>query len=146
MLPASFYDWLAKHSPTIARWSLFLVYFWFGILKVFNLSPAEELVTALQHQTIPFIPSDFFLVAFGFFECLIGVLFLVKGAEKIVFPLFIIHIITTTLPLFLLPSFTWQYWLVPPLTGQYIIKNIVLVAVAIYVVRDWRSSNNAAIG
>jgi uncharacterized membrane protein YkgB len=38
--------------------------------------------------------------------------------------------ITTLLPLIFLPEASWSGFLVPTLTGQYIIKNIVIVALA----------------
>jgi uncharacterized membrane protein YkgB len=34
-------------------------------------------------------------------------------------------------PLVLVPEYTWQSFLVPTLEGQYIIKNMVIIAVAI---------------
>ena len=39
--------------------------------------------------------------------------------------------ITTAGPLVLLPSETWQSFFVPTLEGQYIIKNLVIIAAAI---------------
>jgi uncharacterized membrane protein YkgB len=72
-----------------------------------------------------------FLILFGVFECLIGILFLIRGAERIVIPLLFIHMITTFGPLFLLPQETWSGFLVPTLEGQYIIKNLVIIAAAI---------------
>ncbi len=59
---------------------------------------------------------------------LIGILFLIKGAERIVLPLLLIHMITTFGPLVFLPQETWQRFLVPTMEGQYIIKNLVLIA------------------
>lgn len=72
-----------------------------------------------------------FIVLFGLFECLIGILFLIKGAERVVMPLLLLHMITTFMPLFLLPAVTWSGWFVPTLEGQYIIKNLVVIATAI---------------
>ncbi len=118
-------------SIPVARISLFIVFFWFGLLKAIGLSPAGSLVHALYDQTIPFIPFAAFYTGFALFECLIGILFLIKGAERIVMPLLIIHMITTAGPLVLLPGETWQYMFVPTLVGQYIIKNLVIIAVAI---------------
>jgi len=114
-----------------ARIGLFIVFFWFGILKVVGLSPASGVVQRLFENNIPFMEFTTFLILFGLFECLIGILFLIKGAERIVLPLLLIHMITTFGPLILLPEETWQKPLVPTLEGQYIIKNVVLVAAAI---------------
>ena len=55
----------------------------------------------------------------------------IKGAERIVLPLLLFHIGTTILPLFFLPNITWQSFMVPTLEGQYIIKNLVIIATAI---------------
>ncbi len=118
-------------SIPLARISLFVIYFWFGILKVIGLSPASGLVYALYNQTIPFVPFHAFYLAFALFECLIGILFLIKGAERIVIPLLLAHLITTILPLIFLPDMAWQHWFVPTLEGQYIIKNLALITAAI---------------
>ena len=117
-------------SVPLARFGLFLIFFWFGWLKVIGLSPASGLVQALFEHTIPFMSFPTFLSLFGLFEMLIGVLFLVRGAERIVIPLLFIHMITTFMPLFLLTEETWSGFLTPTLEGQYIIKNIALIAAA----------------
>ena len=118
-------------SVPVARVSLFVVFFWFGILKVIGLSPAGGVVQRLFEHTIPFIPFSSFYLGFGLFECLIGILFIVKGAERIVIPLLFVHMFTTFGPLVMLPEETWQRFLVPTLEGQYIIKNLVIIATGI---------------
>lgn len=115
----------------LGRISLFVIFFWFGFLKVIGLSPASGVVERLFNETIPFMSFGTFLILFGLYECLIGVLFLCKGAERVVIPLLLVHMITTTGPLVLLPQETWTAFFVPTLEGQYIIKNLALIAVAI---------------
>ena len=61
----------------------------------------------------------------------IGIAFLVPKAERLAIPLLIPHMVATILPLILLPSVTWQTFFVPTLEGQYIIKNIVIIALAL---------------
>ncbi|MCD8494773.1 MAG: hypothetical protein LRY41_00585 [Candidatus Pacebacteria bacterium] len=112
------------------RISLFVVFFWFGILKVIGVSPANTLVEKLFEQTIPFISFGTFFIMFGIFECVIGILFLVRGLERVVIPLLLVHMVTTFGPLVWLPTESWQGFLVPTLAGQYIIKNLVIIAVA----------------
>ena len=118
-------------SVPLARFGLFIIFFWFGLLKVVGLSPASPLVQALFEQTITLMSFSTFIILFGLFEMLIGVLFLIRGAERIVIPLLFLHMITTLMPLFLLPQVTWSRFLVPTLEGQYIIKNIALIAAAV---------------
>lgn len=116
--------------PT-ARGAIFVVYFWFGILKLFDLSPASPLAAALTTQTIG---ADHFQLAFrilAVFECVIGVLFLFPQFTRVVIPLLVIHLVVVCSPLILLPHDAWQQFLVPTLEGQYIIKNVLIAAVAI---------------
>lgn len=120
-------------SLPMARIGLFIVFFWFGFLKVIDLSPASPLVQALFEQTIGWMSFANFLVLFGLFECLIGILFLIPKAERIVIPLLMFHLITTIMPLFILPDATWTGFMVPTLEGQYIIKNVLIIAAAIFV-------------
>lgn len=102
-----------KIAVPSARIGIFVVFFWFGILKVIGLSPASGVVQRLFEETIHFMSFNTFLVGFGLFECLIGILFLVKGLERIVIPLLLIHMVTTFGPLVFLPQETWQGFLTP---------------------------------
>ena len=120
-----------KLSVPVARFGLFVVFFWFGILKVLGMSPAAPLVESLFNHTIPFMGFHTFMILFGLFECLIGILFIIRGAERIVIPLLFFHMVTTIMPLFMLADMTWSRFLVPTLEGQYIIKNLVIIAAAI---------------
>jgi len=120
-----------KISEPLARGGLFIVFFWFGMLKVVGMSPASPLVEALFQKTIPIVPFPTFLVAFGIFEMLIGIFFLIRGWERIVIPMLFLHMIATFMPLFLVPAATWSGLLAPSMEGQYIIKNLVIIAVAI---------------
>lgn len=114
------------------RVSIAIVFIWFGWLKVIGISPATPLVEALHNATIvSSINFETFMVFFGLFEVLIGILFLFKKASKIAITLLAIHMVTTLMPLFLLPKIAWSGFLVPTLEGQYIIKNLVIIAAAI---------------
>ncbi|MBK6543840.1 MAG: hypothetical protein IPO78_12605 [Saprospiraceae bacterium] len=124
---------LQIQNPVVVfnRVALFVVYFWFGFLKVLAISPAEGLVTRLHTQTISsYITITHFLIFLGAFECLIGILWLFPKYTNIAFALFSAQMLTTFLPLFYLPNDTWQNGFALTLTGQYIIKNVVLIASA----------------
>jgi uncharacterized membrane protein YkgB len=126
---------LRKMSVPAARIAIFVVYFWFGLLKVLgpNFSPASPLVQSLFERTIPFMGFGTFFFLFGLFECAIGILFLIPKMERVVIPLLVIHLVTTIMPLFMLPQIAWSGFLVPTLEGQYMLKNILIVAAAIAV-------------
>lgn len=113
-----------------ARCSFFLVYFWFGILKILDTSAANPLVAALLEKTLPFVTFQQFIVYFALFEMLIGVLFLIPRLTRLVYVLFILHMGMTMMPLVLLPAYAWQGFLTPTLEGQYMLKNLILIALA----------------
>ncbi len=126
-------NFVKRHDILFARMAIFIVYFWFGALKLFGVSPADPLVENLLKHTLPFISFQHFIILFALFEMLIGILFLIPGLERLAAALLVIHLITTFLPLILLPSETWQAFLVPTLEGQYIIKNVLIIALALVI-------------
>lgn len=127
-------NFFRRVSIPVARFGLFVVFFYFGLLKVIGFSPASPLVQQLFEETINFMSFGTFIILFGLFECLIGILFIIPGLERVVIPLLFLHMVTTFMPLFLLPEVTWSNFMVPTLEGQYIIKNLVIIAAAIGIV------------
>jgi uncharacterized membrane protein YkgB len=120
-----------KFSYSFSRFALFVVYVWFGALKLVNASPANPLVDALLQKTLPFISFGEFIVLLGIFEIAIGALLILPKMERAALALLVPHILVTLAPLFLLTSTTWTGFLSPTLEGQYIIKNILIVALGI---------------
>ena len=122
-----------------AHLALFVVFVWFGSLKLFGLSPAGALVTDLFNHTlgimVPF-SADTFILLLGALEVIIGSLFMIPRMERVAMVLLIPHMITTILPLFLLTSVTWSGFMIPTLEGQYILKNLVIIALAFMVFAD----------
>lgn len=115
----------------VARFSIFLIFFWFGVIKLIGLSPASPLARALIDQTVGLQYFDFLFNLLAILECAIGVMFLLPKMTRIVIPLLLLHMVIVCSPLVLVPDYTWQSFLVPTLEGQYIIKNAVVIAVAI---------------
>ncbi len=116
-----------------AKFALFFVYFYFGIIKVFfENGAANPMVVQLLDMTMPFFPPDAFLVVFGLFEVLIGLLFIIPKMAKFALVLLAFHMITTIMPLFILPSLTWE-GVIPTIQGQYILKNVLIIALGIVI-------------
>ena len=88
---------------------------------------------------MPFFTFDVFIIILAIVEVTIGILFLIPKTERIAVVMLVLHMFTTILPLFLLPEIVWQGFLIPTLEGQYIIKNIVVVALAIGILVDLES-------
>jgi uncharacterized membrane protein YkgB len=115
-----------------------VVYIWFGFLKVLGTSPAEGLVTKLFNLTLePYMGIQAFLLILGIGECAIGFLWLLPRLTKIAFWVMIVHMFTTFMPILFLPNETWQSFFTLTLTGQYIIKNVVLLSAAWFIFIFW---------
>lgn len=127
-----------KMFMPMVRFALFVVFFWFGFLKVIGESPASGVVQNLFNETMPIMEFSSFLILFGLFECLIGILFIIPKMERVVIPLLFVHMITTAGPLFLLTSETWSGFMIPTMEGQYIIKNLVIIAAAVGIASNMR--------
>lgn len=118
----------------VARLALCIVFFWFGVLKVIGASPANSLVSDLFYATIPsFINMsvDQFIFCLGLYEMAIGIAFLVPRFERLAIFLLLPHLFVTAAPLVLLKTVTWQSPFIPTLEGQYIIKNLLIIATAV---------------
>lgn len=124
-----------------ARFSIFLVFFWFGSIKLLGLSPASPLAEALVEKIVGMQYFDLLFYLLAVIECVIGILFLFPKTTRIVIPLLLLHMLIVFSPLLLVPEFTWQQFAVPTLEGQYIIKNALVVAVAIGVAASTKPLN-----
>jgi uncharacterized membrane protein YphA (DoxX/SURF4 family) len=122
--------WLARHSLTVLRVGMGLVFVWFGALKFFpGLSPAQGLATrTMDVLTSGLVPPDVSLFSLAILECAIG-LGLVSGRFlRLTLLLLVSQMIGTLAPLILFPGEVFAgSVLVPTLEGQYILKNAVLV-------------------
>ena len=83
---------------------------------------------------MPSVDFGQFIVFFGFYEMVIGISFLFPRLVWLSILMLAIHMVTTMMPLVLLPAIAWTKPLIPTLEGQYIIKNVVIVALAISIV------------
>ncbi|HEU0081185.1 MAG TPA: hypothetical protein VFQ72_04185 [Candidatus Paceibacterota bacterium] len=121
-----------------AHIALFILFVWFGALKLCGYSPANPMVAALLAQILPSATFHTFNLILGGYEALIGLLFILPRREKLAIALLIPHLVMTTLPLVLLAGMTWKSFMVPTLEGQYIIKNVLIIALAAMVFADSR--------
>ena len=120
-----------KVYPLAARSALFIVFFWFGLIKLLGLSPATGMAMALTARTVGLAHFGLMFNSLAVFECVIGVLFLIPRAVRIVLALLCIHMAVVCAPMVLVPGYTWQEVMVPTMDGQYIIKNVLIIAAAI---------------
>ncbi len=96
----------------IGQGSLFIIYFWFGILKVFDLSPAHNLIySLLDVPVVAYMDFKGFEFLFGLFECMISLFWIVPKLNKLGFWIMSFHIFLTFLPIIFLPKDTWNDFL-----------------------------------
>lgn len=118
----------------VARLALCIIFFWFGVLKVIGASPANPLVADLFYASMPAFMNmsvEQFIFYLGLYEMAVGLAFLVPRLERLAIFLLLPHLIVTAAPLVLLKTVTWQSAFIPTLEGQYIIKNLLIIATAI---------------
>lgn len=122
--------WMECHGHRYLRYSLAVVFIWFGALKPFGLSPATRLV----EETVFFFPPEYFVPVLGLWEVAIGVCLIYRPWNRAGLALMAAQMLGTFLPLVVLPGEVWvRFPFVLTLEGQYIIKNFVLIAAAIVV-------------
>ena len=126
----------------LVRIPIFIIFFWFGFLKIVDLSPAQELVQDTVYW-MPFLSAEMWTYVIGFWEVLIGVFFLFKKTTLIAMLLLLIQMSGTFLPLVILPEITFQDSnpFLPTLEGQYIIKNIIIITAALIIGRTYLKVN-----
>jgi uncharacterized membrane protein YkgB len=121
---------MARHSITLLRISIGIVFIWFGALKLWpGMSPAEDLVRA----TMPFLPPQLFLPTLALWEIVIGLGFVSGRFTRATILLLFAQMVGTVLPLFTLPDRVYHHFPGLTLEGQYIIKNLVLISAALVV-------------
>jgi uncharacterized membrane protein YkgB len=123
--------WMQEHGLKLLRYSIAVVFIWFGVLKMAGFSPATELVA----NTVYWADPEWFVPFLGGWEVLIGVCFLFRQFLRLGFYLLAPQMIGTLLPLLLLPNIVFYqgYFWLPTLEGQYIIKNLVIISAALVI-------------
>ena len=118
--------------------TFFLVFFWFGFLKIIDLSPAQQLVKDTVYW-MPFLSAESWTHVIGVWEVLIAICFLFKRTTLIAMILLFLQMSGTFLPLLILPEITFQNSnpFLPTLEGQYIIKNIIIITAALMIGRSY---------
>lgn len=125
-------------SSTLRQWSsklLFgaygLIFTWYGLLKILGISPVEELV---ERATNWFFTHEF-VITLGIWEVCLGLFLFIPKLRRIGLLLLFLQFPGTFMPLFTNPEdcFTvFPFGLT--LEGQYIFKNLILIAGALVMV------------
>ena len=116
------------------RISFAIIFIWFGILKPLGYSAAIPLVLKTV-DWLPFLSPNQWVAVIGWWEVIIGVCFLFQSTTRIAIGLLLLQMGGTFMPLFILPEVTFQQgnFLLPTMEGQYIIKNLMIIAAAMVI-------------
>ena len=122
--------WMSRYGYLFLRISLAIIFIWFGLLKVFGQSPANDLVA----KTVYWLNPGIFLPILGWWEAIIGACFLFRPLIRVGIFLLSLQIGGTFLPLVILPQVCFiKFPFVLSMEGQYIIKNLLIISAAIVI-------------
>ncbi|MEA2234184.1 MAG: hypothetical protein QOD83_4000 [Solirubrobacteraceae bacterium] len=136
--------WLVAHSIMLLRLSLGAVFLGFGVLKLFpGVSPAENLVKATTDVlTFGLIPGSVALAGVAVLECVIGLMLIAGGrALRGAIYLLTIQLVGILSPVVLLTArlFSGPHH-APTLEGQYVLKDVILVAATLVLAATLRGA------
>ncbi|MEO6876453.1 MAG: hypothetical protein ABI222_16670 [Opitutaceae bacterium] len=125
----AFLCWSGRMAPLATRASLALIFVWFGLLKIFGVSPAAELVS----RTFFFIPSRIVVPTLGLAEFVIGVCFIVRRLLPLGLVLLALHLPGTFLSFIVVPDMCFNHSIFLLTTdGEFILKNLLLISAALF--------------
>lgn len=127
---------LATAAIPVLRVSLGVVFLWFGALKLVpGLSPAQDLAgRTIEQLTLGLVPPEVAVPVLAAWEVLIGLGLLAGRFLRATLALLALQMLGALTPLLLFPGETFTAFpAAPTLEGQYIIKNVVLIAAGMVV-------------
>jgi uncharacterized membrane protein YkgB len=122
--------WMNKYGRLFLRYSLAIIFIWFGALKSLGMSPAADLVA----QTVYWIDPEVFLPILGWWEMIIGVCLIFRPLIRAAIFLLLLQMVGTVMPLFILQEVCFTS--IPfglTLEGQYIVKNLIIISSALVI-------------
>lgn len=122
---------LEAYGITLLRLAVAIVFIWFGALKVIDRSPVADLVA----ETVYWLPAGFFVRFLGAWEVAVGLGLLIPVALRLTLLLFWAQMAGTFLVLVVHPSLSFQSGnpLLLTLTGEFVIKNLVLISAGLVI-------------
>lgn len=122
---------LGKISFPLIRISLAVVFLWFGLLKILDVSPVSDLLS----RTVYWLDASWFVPVLGIIEVSIGASLLIGRGLRLVLPMFAAQMLGTFLVLVVMPDVAFQQGNPFLLTteGEFVVKNLVLFSAGLAV-------------
>ncbi len=130
LVDAAVHRLLVARSLLLLRWAVGVIFLYFGALKLVpGYSPAESLVMeTIKTMTFDLVPGRAGVAFTGAVECGLGVLLLTGWLRRLTIYVLGLELLGILAPLVLLPTRLFDSPAVPTIEGQYVLKDIILVA------------------
>lgn len=126
-----------KNAKLLLRYSLAIIYLWFGLLKLFGASP----ITSVLEELYPWlVKSNVAFDLFALLEISIGVGLILPRASRYASLALVGHLLISTLGILFSPmAFEGNF---PNLTllGEFVVKNFALMAAGLVIYSDQESA------
>lgn len=120
-----------RNAMFMLRLSLAAVFFWFGILKVANVSPAVDL---LKHS-FTFLATTPYIQCLGVAEMFIGIGLVSNRLSKQATVLMVLHLVGTLSVAIIAPSLIFApSFPVLTMDGEFLVKNLVLIMAGLVII------------
>jgi uncharacterized membrane protein YkgB len=120
----AFLSFVERYSLQFLRYSLVVVFLWFGVLTAAGVGDVPALVAA----AFGVVPTDIFVAVLGVWEIAIGAALLHRRTVRLGVVMVAVHTAVTTVPLATFPGETFAYFPYgPSFEGVFIVKNWVLL-------------------
>ena len=125
--------WIAARGPLLLRLSIGLDFLWFAIPKYAPGMSAEAPIAerTIGALTFQLVTGDLARLLLAVFETAIAFGLITGRLPRLTLAALVSHLVGTFAPLLLFPAETWQQLLVPTLQGQFILKNLIVIAAAV---------------
>lgn len=135
-------QFMTAHGIRVIRISLAIVFIWFGLLKVIGRSPVVDLVA----RTVYWVPPHVFVPFLGAWEMAVGLGLFFAFALRLTLLLFWLQLAGTFLVLIVQPDIAFQEGnpLLLSTEGEFVIKNLVLIAAGLVVGSTVRHQEGAS--
>ncbi len=122
---------LAQRSAVpLMRYALALIFIWFGFPKLFSgASSAEDIaVSTVDKLTFGLVSGDTARIILALAEVIFGIALIIGRWMPLLLLMILAHMVGTFTPFLFFPEQLWSSPGVLTIEGQYIVKNVVIIA------------------
>lgn len=144
-IDSCFGSFKSRYALGCLRYSLAVVFVWFGIIKPLGMTPATMLVRETLSATPGLravVPFSVFMPVLGWWEALVGLGLLFRRTIRLAVGCMMVQMAATFVPLIVVPAVTFHSApFVPTTPGFYVMKNFVLLSSGLVVASSYGGTN-----